>query len=152
MYIVESDIFMINTDKFILQDKFGFTFDAEFVMKFKLDEIEYIVYNILKDDKYTDVYVGRVLYDNNGNETIISIDNPSEEEKISVPINILESYLTPNKFNSVGNKSNDEVYLETWVVSISGLYITKLFLYKSKLAFFIQSTYDEISLFERPYG
>lgn len=80
---------MINTDKFILQDKFGTKFNAEFVMKFNLDEIEYIVYNILKDDKYTDVYVGRIIYDSNGNETILSIDNPSEEEKIFTIVNTL---------------------------------------------------------------
>lgn len=73
---------MTNTDKFILQDKFGVNVDAEFVMNLNVDEVEYIVYNILKDDEYTDVYVGRVIYDSNGNETIISIDNSSEEEKI----------------------------------------------------------------------
>ena len=73
---------MINADKFILQDRFGVIVDAEFVMKLNIDEIEYIVYNILNDDKYTDVYVGRIICDADGNETIISIDNASEEEKI----------------------------------------------------------------------
>lgn len=73
---------MIGTDRFILQDRFGVKVDAEFVMKLSIDEVEYIVYNILNDDKYTDVYVGRIICDANGNETIISIDNTLEEEKI----------------------------------------------------------------------
>lgn len=80
---------MISTDKFIIQDKFGNKVNAEFVMKINLEEIEYIVYNILKDDKYTDVYVGRVIYDKNGNETILSINNPSEEEKIFTIVNTM---------------------------------------------------------------
>jgi len=73
---------MENTDKFILQDRFGVKMNAEFVMRLNIDENEYMVYNILKDDEYTDVYVGRVIYDANGNETIISIDSSAEEEKI----------------------------------------------------------------------
>ena len=73
---------MVDADKFILQDRFGVKVDAEFVMKLNVDDFEYIVYNILNDDKYTDVYVGRIICDANGNETIISIDNSSEEEKI----------------------------------------------------------------------
>lgn len=73
---------MVNSDKFVLQDRFGVKVDAEFLMRLNVDSVEYIVYNILKDDKYTDVYVGRVIYDREGNETIISIVNPSEEERI----------------------------------------------------------------------
>ena len=72
----------MNNDKFVLQDRFGGKVDAEFVMRFNVDENEYIVYNILKDDKYTDVYVGRFIYDRDGNGTIISINSPTEEEKI----------------------------------------------------------------------
>ena len=81
----------MDKDKFVLQDGFGNKLDAEFVMKLNVDEVEYIVYNILKDEKYTDLYVGRVVYDSNGNEMIISISNSDEEEKIFAIVDTMVS-------------------------------------------------------------
>ena len=72
----------MNKDKFVLQDGFGNKMDAEFVIRFNLNENEYIVYNILNDDNYKDVYVGRFIHDDYGNESIISISNCVVEEKI----------------------------------------------------------------------
>ena len=73
---------MINTDKFILQDRFGFRLDAEFIMRFSVNDVEYILYSIDKDDQNVDIYVGRVIYDSNGNEMILSISEREEEERI----------------------------------------------------------------------
>lgn len=73
---------MSDTNRFVIQDNFGVKLDAEFIMRFNVNEVEYIVYNVDRDDKYTDVYVGRVIYDQNDNEMIIAISDREEEERI----------------------------------------------------------------------
>lgn len=72
----------MDNKKFIIQDRFGIKLDAELIMKFNVNEIEYILYSIDKDERNVDVYVGRLIYDQNGNEMILSISDREEEEKI----------------------------------------------------------------------
>lgn len=73
---------MVDTNRFIIQDGFGVKVDAEFIMRFDVNDIEYILYNVSKDSNCVDVYVGRVIYDQDGNEMILSISDREEEEKI----------------------------------------------------------------------
>jgi len=72
----------MDNKKFIIQDRFGIKLDAELIMRFNVNEIEYILYSIDKDEQNVDVYVGRLIYDQNGNEMILSISDREEEEKI----------------------------------------------------------------------
>ena len=72
----------MDNKKFIIQDRFGIKLDAELIMRFNVNEIEYILYSIDKDEQNVDVYVGRLIYDQNGNEMILSINDCEEEEKI----------------------------------------------------------------------
>lgn len=72
----------MDNKKFIIQDRFGIKLDAELIMRFNVNEIEYILYSIDKDEQNVDVYVGRLICDQNGNEMILSIGDREEEEKI----------------------------------------------------------------------
>jgi len=102
----------MDNKKFIIQDRFGIKLDAELIMRFNVNEIEYILYSIDKDEQNVDVYVGRLIYDQNGNEMILSISDREEEEKIF----------------SIVDKMINKVRWMIWIINLKLLFRIKKFL------------------------
>lgn len=65
-----------------ITDENGVHFLAELLTILCIDEIEYAVYSMDKDVNTSDVYVARVIKDNYGNDSMISIDNEDERKKV----------------------------------------------------------------------
>ena len=67
---------------FIVQDENGLQSVAEIITMIEVEGLEYVVYSIDRDVENSDVFVARVIKDENGNDKIITIENEEERTKI----------------------------------------------------------------------
>ena len=55
---------------------------VELLTILKIDGIEYAVYSMDKDDNVSDVYAARVIKNDNGTDSIVSIEDETEKMKV----------------------------------------------------------------------
>ena len=67
---------------FIVEDENGESFVAELLTIIEVENIEYAVYSIDRNDEDTDVYVARVGKDEEGNDTIVTIEDEEERNRV----------------------------------------------------------------------
>lgn len=65
-----------------IKDTNGRELEAELLTILQINGIEYAVYSVDKDDYTSDVYVARVIKDQNGNDSFVSIENEEEKNKV----------------------------------------------------------------------
>lgn len=73
---------MNDRKNFYVTDKNGVRLLAELLTILRIDGIEYAVYSMDQDVNTSDVYVARVIKDNYGNDSMISIENEEERKKV----------------------------------------------------------------------
>lgn len=66
----------------MMQDENGVQLEVEILTILQIDGIEYAVYSIDKDNTTSDVYAGRLVKDQNGQEGIFGIDNVEEKKRV----------------------------------------------------------------------
>ena len=68
--------------RIILHDNNGKEFIGDIITELLIDDNRYIVYSIEKDMDYCDLYVSRIVQDNDGNDIVINVDDDIEKEKV----------------------------------------------------------------------
>ena len=72
----------------------NYCMDVEIISMFRIKDNEYVIYCINNNDELSDVYVGRVGKDLNGNDIIFNIDNEIERKNI---INLVDNVLKKSR-------------------------------------------------------
>lgn len=67
---------------FVVQDEFGRNMVAELLTIVEIDGIEYAVYSIDATEEESDVFVARIVKDEEGNDNIVSIEDEAEKAKV----------------------------------------------------------------------
>ena len=65
-----------------IKDKNGQELVVEVLTILPIDGIDYIVYSIDTDDDNSDVYVARIVKDQNENNVLVTIENDVERQKV----------------------------------------------------------------------
>lgn len=86
---------MNKEENFIMLDENGTEKEARIITIIEVDNIEYVVYAIDKDNESDDILVSEIVIDENGNKSIKSI---AEEKKDKI-FNIVKELI-----NEVGNE------------------------------------------------
>lgn len=73
---------MEDKQTFVVQDENGIQSIAELLTVIEVEGIEYAVYSIDTDSENSDIFVARLIKDQNGTDRIISIENEEERKKI----------------------------------------------------------------------
>ena len=86
--------------KIILHDNNGKEFIGDIITELLIDDNRYIVYSIEKDMDYCDLYVSRIVQDNDGNDIVINVDDDIEKEKVFDIVNkMIDNFLKKSHFN-----------------------------------------------------
>ena len=67
---------------FVVQDEFGRNMVAELLTIVEIDGIEYAVYSIDATEEESDVFVARIVKDEEGKDNIVSIEDEAEKAKV----------------------------------------------------------------------
>lgn len=78
-------------DKFKLVDENGIEKEAEIITSFNYKEKDYLIYSIDNDDENANIFVSRLLKDNEGYDYIEDINDDKEREEIQ---NIVKEILS----------------------------------------------------------
>ena len=86
--------------RIILHDNNGKEFIGDIITELLIDDNRYIVYSIEKDMDYCDLYVSRIVQDNDGNDIVINVDDDIEKEKVFDIVNkMIDNFLKKSHFN-----------------------------------------------------
>lgn len=72
----------MENEKFIMFDENGNEKEAEIISVIEIDNQEYVIYSINKDEENDNIFASRLLKDELGNMEIKSITDDSEKEKV----------------------------------------------------------------------
>ena len=70
-------------DTFVMYDENGNEKEAIILNEIEVDNNKYVVYGILEDDENYNIFVSKLVKDENDEPQIISITDPQEKEKVN---------------------------------------------------------------------
>ena len=73
--------------KIFLQDEYGKEVVGDILTELLVDDDRYVVYSIDKDIDKSDLYVSKIIQDNDGNDIVVSIDDDTLKEKVFLIVN-----------------------------------------------------------------
>lgn len=73
---------MEEKETFIMKDENGNEKEAEIITVIEIDNKEYVIYAVNKNEESDNIFASRIIKDENGNNVIKSIENQEEKEKI----------------------------------------------------------------------
>ena len=73
--------------KIFLQDEYGNEVVGDILTELLVDDNRYVVYSIDKDIDKSDLYVSKIIQDNDGNDIVVSIDDDTLKEKVFLIVN-----------------------------------------------------------------
>lgn len=73
---------MEEKETFIMKDENGNEKEAEIITVIEIDNKEYVIYAVNKNEESDNIFASRIIKDENGNNVIKSIDNQEEKEKV----------------------------------------------------------------------
>lgn len=73
---------MEEKETFTMIDENGNEKEAEIITVIEIDNQEYVIYAVNKDEESDNIFASRIEKDENGNEIIKSIINQEEKEKV----------------------------------------------------------------------
>ena len=73
---------MEEKERFIMKDENGNEKEAEIITVIEIDNKEYVIYAVNKNEESDNIFASRIIKDENGNNVIKSIENQEEKEKV----------------------------------------------------------------------
>ncbi|MCI6002491.1 MAG: DUF1292 domain-containing protein [Tenericutes bacterium] len=73
---------MEEKETFIMKDENGNEKEAEIITVIEIDNKEYVIYAVNKNEESDNIFASRIIKDENGNNVIKSIENQEEKEKV----------------------------------------------------------------------
>lgn len=73
---------MEEKETFIMKDENGNEKEAEIITVIEIDNKEYVMYAVNKNEESDNIFASRIIKDENGNNVIKSIENQEEKEKV----------------------------------------------------------------------
>ena len=73
---------MEEKETFIMKDENGNEKEAEIITVIEIDNKEYVIYAVNKNEESDKIFASRIIKDENGNNVIKSIENQEEKEKV----------------------------------------------------------------------
>lgn len=73
---------MEEKETFIMKDENGNEKEAEIITVIEIDNKEYVIYAVNKNEESDNIFASRIIKDENGNNVIKTIDNQEEKEKV----------------------------------------------------------------------
>ena len=69
-------------ETFIMIDENGNEKEAEIITIIEIDNKEYVIYAVNKNEESDNIFASRIIKDENGNDVIKSIENQEEKNKV----------------------------------------------------------------------
>lgn len=73
---------MEEKETFIMIDENGNKKEAEIITIIEIDNKEYVIYAVNKNEESDNIFASRIIKDENGNDVIKSIENQEEKNKV----------------------------------------------------------------------
>ena len=73
---------MEEKETFIMIDENGNEKEAEIITIIEIDNKEYVIYAVNKNEESDNIFASRIIKDENGNEVLKSIENQEEKNKV----------------------------------------------------------------------
>lgn len=73
---------MEEKETFIMKDENGNEKEAEIITVIEIDNKEYVIYAVNKNEESDNIFASHIIKDENGNNVIKSIENQEEKEKV----------------------------------------------------------------------
>lgn len=73
---------MEEKETFIMIDENGNEKEAEIITIIEIDNQEYVIYAVNKNEESDNIFASRIIKDENGNDVIKSIENQEEKNKV----------------------------------------------------------------------
>ncbi|CCZ56761.1 uPF0473 protein Thexy_1144 [Clostridium sp. CAG:762] len=73
---------MEEKETFIMIDENGNEKEAEIITIIEIDNKEYVIYAVNKNEESDNIFASRIIKDENGNDVIKSIENQEEKNKV----------------------------------------------------------------------
>ena len=73
---------MEEKETFIMKDENGNEKEAEIITVIEIDNKEYVIYAVNKNEESDNIFASRIIKDENGINVIKSIENQVEKEKV----------------------------------------------------------------------
>lgn len=73
---------MEEKETFIMIDENGNEKEAEIITIIEIDNKEYVIYAVNKNEESDNIFTSRIIKDENGNDVIKSIENQEEKNKV----------------------------------------------------------------------
>ena len=73
---------MEEKETFIMIDENGNEKEAEIITIIEIDNKEYVIYAVNKNEERDNIFASRIIKDENGNDVIKSIENQEEKNKV----------------------------------------------------------------------
>ena len=73
---------MEEKETFIMIDENGNEKEAEIITMIEIDNKEYVIYAVNKNEESDNIFASRIIKDENGNDVIKSIENQEEKNKV----------------------------------------------------------------------
>ena len=73
---------MEEKETFIMIDENGNEKEAEIITIIEIDNKEYVIYAVNKNEESDNIFASRIIKDENGNDVIKSIENQQEKNKV----------------------------------------------------------------------
>lgn len=73
---------MEEKETFIMIDENGNEKEAEIITIIEIDNKEYVIYAVNKNEESDNIFASRIIKDENGNDVIKSIENREEKNKV----------------------------------------------------------------------
>ena len=73
---------MEEKETFIMKDENGNEKEAEIITIIEIDNKEYVIYAVNKNEESDNIFASRIIKDENGNDVIKSIENQEEKDKV----------------------------------------------------------------------
>ncbi len=73
---------MEEKETFIMKDENGNEKEAEIITVIEIDNKEYVIYAVNKNEESDNIFASRIIKDENGKNVIKSIENQEEKEKV----------------------------------------------------------------------
>lgn len=73
---------MEEKETFTMIDENGNEKEAEIITVIEIDDKEYVIYAVNKNEESDNIFASRIIKDENGNDVIKSIENQEEKDKV----------------------------------------------------------------------
>lgn len=73
---------MEEKETFIMIDENGNEKEAEIITIIEIDNKEYVIYAVNKNEESDNIFASRIIKDENGNDVIKAIENQEEKNKV----------------------------------------------------------------------